>query len=238
MPNNYFQFKEFTIRQEKCAMKVGTDGVLLGAWTAVNESVNRILDVGTGTGIIAIMLAQRTNAQIDAVEIDATAANQAKENILNCPWKNRIRVYSISLQKYVSEAKKNYDLIISNPPYFSNSLTSVDSERNLARHDDMLSLDELFSGISKILKEKGRFAIIHPADSLEVLCSNAAINNLFLNRLTKVFPTPQKSSIRVLCEFSFFNKKLTEDEITIEEYGRHKYSKEFISLTKDFYLNL
>lgn len=236
MANNYFQFKKFTIRQEKCAMKVGTDGVLLGAWVNVG-STQHILDVGTGTGLIAIMIAQRSNASIDAIEIEKTAAEQASENIQNCPWKDRITIYPVSLQEFIEVHNRNYDLIVSNPPYFSNSVSNSDVERKLARQDDMLCKDELFEGISGMLSDKGRFAIIYPSEMLDVLCIKAAAHNLHFIRLTEVFPTSDKLSNRILAEFSFQEERVEKNKIVIEDRGRHKYSQEYIALTKDFYLN-
>ncbi len=236
MPNNYFQFKKFIIEQEKCAMKVGTDGVLLGAWVNVNKA-KRVLDVGTGTGLIAIMLAQRSVASIDAIEIEKVAAKQAAENILNCPWKNRIHLYPISLQDFILEKKSNYDLIVSNPPYFTNSFTNPDSERKLARHNDMLRMDELFEGISGMLSNDGRFAIIYPTEMLNLICGKAADCKLHLIRLTEVFPTPDKQSNRILAEFSFREDRVERNKIIIEDRGRHKYSLEYVEMTKKFYLN-
>ena len=236
MPNNYFQFKKFSIEQDKCAMKVGTDGVLLGAWVNVNN-VRRILDVGTGTGLIAIMLAQRSVAIIDAVEIEKVAAKQAKENILNCPWKNRINIYPISLQDFIKGDKDEYDLIVSNPPFFTNSYANTYSERKLARHDDMLNIDYLFSSSRELLSKKGRFAIIYPSAMLNAILGKAAICKLHLIRLTEVFPTPEKKSNRILAEFSFQEGRIEKNNIIIEDHGRHKYSKEYVEMTKDFYMN-
>lgn len=217
-------------------MKVGTDGVLLGAW-ANTDNVQRVLDIGTGTGLIAIMLAQRSTAGIDAIEIEKIAAKQAIENSSNSPWKDRIRVHPISLQEFLIVHKVKYDLIVSNPPYYTNSYTNPDPERKIARHNEMLSPDELFSGVSEILSAKGRFAIVYPSDLLSTLNEKALKYNLYMNRITEVFPTPQKPSKRILAEFSFQNGIIERNKITIEDNGRHKYSKEYIAITKDFYLN-
>lgn len=237
MANDYFQFKKFTIFQDKCAMKVGTDGVMLGAWVNIEKSYHRILDVGTGTGLIAIMLAQRSKADIDAVEIDEHAAEQADQNRRASLWNNRISVHHISLQDFVDIQKKNYDLIVANPPYFKNSFKNADILRNIARHDDLLSLDALLSSISKLLNESGRFAIIYPAESYATLCEKAERYGLFPNRLTEVFPAPGISSHRILSEFTSIEEKIKKGRITIESGGRHNYSPEYRKLTKDFYLN-
>ncbi|MGD2034064.1 MAG: methyltransferase [Bacteroidales bacterium] len=235
MANDYFQFKKFMIRQDKCAMKVGTDGVLLGAWATV-ENTRRVLDIGTGTGLIAIMLAQRSNAFVDAIEIDETAANQAKENSLESPWDQRVRIYNLSLQDFLTHYDLHYDLIVSNPPYYSNSYCSPDRKRKLARQDEMLNTDDLFIAVSKMLSDRGRFATICPADMPELLEKTARSYGLYPVRMTEVIPVPDKPSKRILIEFSF-NEMITEkNAITIEVGSRHDYSKEYIALTKDFYL--
>ena len=145
MANPYFQFKKFTVWHDKCAMKVGTDGVLLGEW-ASTERCQRILDVGTGTGLIALMLAQRSTAILDAIDIDSDACLQAQENIAKSPFANRIQVYQTSLSEYMPDENIKYDLIVSNPPYFIDSLKCPDTKRNLARHTDTLSLPDLLRG--------------------------------------------------------------------------------------------
>jgi len=147
MPKDYFQFKHFLVKQDRSAFKVGTDGVLLGAWVNIGSSDRRILDVGTGTGVIAIMLAQRCEAIIDAIEIDSEAAEQATINCENSPWQDRLNVYHISLQEYVKTHQKIYDLIVCNPPYFS-SYKNSDSKRDIARHNAILNTEDLLSAIS------------------------------------------------------------------------------------------
>ena len=146
MPNSSFEFKQFTIKQDKCAMKVGTDAVLLGSWATANGS-HLILDVGTGTGIIAMMLAQKTIAHIDAIDIDELACIQAAQNVSESKFFGRVEVMHTSLQQYVKNAQKKYDLIITNPPYFEQSLKSSDEQRSCARHADVLPFDELIDGV-------------------------------------------------------------------------------------------
>ena len=168
MANDYFQFKQFLIKQDKCAMKVCTDACLLGAFAAnrLPLTVHRLLDIGTGTGLLSLMLAQRNlNAVIDAVEIDEAAAEQAKENFNNSPWKERLNVHNEPIQKFAKSINKKYDVIICNPPFFENDLKSNDNQRNLALHSAALSLEELISIVGFLLEKNWKlflFASISP----------------------------------------------------------------------------
>jgi tRNA1Val (adenine37-N6)-methyltransferase len=234
MTNDYFQFKQFTIHQDRCAMKVGTDGVLLGAWTDIGEA-KRILDIGTGTGLIALMLAQRSDALIDAIEIDREAAMQAAENVETSPWKNRIRIINTSLNEFIS-GKQSYDLIVTNPPYFMNALPATDARRTIARHDHQLNLNGLLRSVKNVLAPDGRFDIILPPEVFHVLTKLATAEFLHSARKTLVHTAPGKPVKRILAEFSGIMKEELYSEIVIEKYGRHKYSEEYIGLTKDFYL--
>jgi tRNA1Val (adenine37-N6)-methyltransferase len=236
MSNTYFRFRQFTINQDRCAMKVGTDGVLLGAWVTI-ESAKNILDIGTGTGLIALMLAQRSCAQIDAIEIDAEAATQAAENANSSDWRERINIICTSLQEY-SLSGPGYDLIVTNPPYFSNSLPAPDWKRNLARHNHQLTFSELLAGIQRLLLPKGRFGIVLPTETFNNFLSLAILNRFHLVRRTLVQPSPAKQANRVLAEFSFLKEEIQTTDLVIEMYGRHKYSEEYIELTEAFYLNM
>ncbi len=163
MPNTWFRFKQFTIEQQHAAMKVGTDGVLLGAWTSVPDPGGRVLDVGTGTGLIALMIAQRTkDVWVDALEIDPLSAGQAKENFQDSPWKDRLNCIHSSFQDYAIQNNDRYDLIICNPPFFSGSMKTDSKEKNLARHDDSLSLGEIFRGSVPLMKETTILCLILP----------------------------------------------------------------------------
>jgi tRNA1Val (adenine37-N6)-methyltransferase len=217
-------------------MKVGTDGVLLGAWTNT-MGIKKILDIGTGTGLIALMLAQRSAAIIDALEIDALAAGQALENVNNSPWNNRIHVICDSFQDY-SKSKNQYDLIVSNPPYFKNSLRTPDNLRAMARHDDDLTMDEIICGLKNILVPEGRFCMIWPYSELQIVRTSFNKAGLFESRITYVSPLPGKPIKRAMIEFSFFEKKTEESMLVIEEFGRHQYSEDFKELTKAYYLSL
>ncbi len=237
MANNYFQFKKFTIQQDKAAMKVGTDGVLLGTWCSV-EGKKNILDVGCGTGLISLMMAQRNvNAHIQAIEIDEDAAQQAYENASKTEWDHRIEVHHISFQDFVASEAEKYDLIVSNPPFFTDSLKNDSLKKSMARHDESLSFSDLLSGVSEVLHKDGCFSVVLPFDQKEIFVLLAKINGLYLNRIMYVKPTPTKEVKRVLMEFSFYNITIVEEELIVEEFGRHQYSEKFKELTKDFYLD-
>lgn len=217
-------------------MKVGIDGVMLGAWANIENAAN-ILDVGTGTGLIAIMLAQRNaNASIDAVEIDGMACEQAMENAANCMWKERINIIHGKFQTFANIVQKRYDLIVSNPPYFIASLQSPEMQRTVARHSTLLNQDDLLSGIAKILAEKGKFCAIFPYIEANIFIAKAAAINIFCNKKTNVKPNYEKPVKRILLEFSRDKQKLSETTICIETDERHNYSNEYKALTKDFYL--
>ena len=236
MPNNYFKFKQFTIYQNNCAMKVGTDGVLLGAFARI-KGIKTILDIGTGTGLIALMLAQRSNANITAIEIEKQASNQAKINIEKSIFKKQINIKNISLQRFYKKNIEKFDLIVSNPPYFQNSYKSDTNERTIARHTTELTYNELISISAKILNNNGYICIIIPKDEEGNIEKISKINKLFIIEKINIKPTSQKPSKRIIITFSKIKKLLKESEIIIETTGRHNYSKEYINLTKDFYLN-
>lgn len=238
MPNPYFQFKRFTVRQDRCAMKVGTDGVLLGAWCGVEEA-SSILDIGTGTGLVALMAAQRSSAEVVAVELDESAASQAAENVAESPWRERITVVCASVQDYAEKAKRKFDHIVSNPPYFQDSLKSPREGRSLARHTDSLSYEDLVKAVVALLRPAGRFSVVVPTSEFEDMKRCAASVGLRCSRRTDVLPTPTSASKRVLAQFVL--TEVTEpvaETLVIEAYGRHQYSEQYISLTKDFYLKM
>ena len=236
MANSYFKFKQFTIEQNQAAMKVGTDGVLLGAWCNCLKA-KKILDVGTGTGLIALMCAQRNiDAKIDAVEIDEKAYQQAMLNVSNSPWKQRIVLVNESFQNYTNQGEIKYDLVVSNPPFFNNSLKNDCHQKSMARHTDTLGYDELVSGVIKILDNEGKFSVILPSDVKDEFTIIAKRKGLFINRILHVRPTPSKAEKRVLLEFGLNSNELEENTMILEEFGRHGYSEYYKELTKDFYL--
>jgi tRNA1Val (adenine37-N6)-methyltransferase len=234
--NSYFQFKQFRIVQQRSAMKVGMDGVLLGAWTNASD-VNRILDIGTGTGLIALMLAQKNaSAQIDAIEIERDACEEAVFNVRQSDWKDRIGVHCQSFQEFVAETNTKYNLIVSNPPFFSNGVKAPAEIRAKARHANALPLDVLISGAAKLLNENGRITLILPAEQLQKVENLAKINRLSLSRVCRVKPNPAKSDFRILVELTNKPVALQDEKLMIEFEQHHDYTPEYRELTKDFYL--
>lgn len=238
MANKPFNFKQFTVAQERCAMKVGTDGVLLGAWVSIENSPQSILDIGAGTGVISLQLAQRSLAEtIDAIEIDNDAYEQCTENFENSPWADRLFCYHASIQEFVSEIEETYDLIISNPPFYSENFKSENSARDIARFTDALPFDHLAISASRLLSENGTFAVILPKKEETHFIEIAAKSNLFPKRICTVKGTPTSEEKRSLLEFTF-QKNNPSLETLVLETKRHLYTKEYRDLVKDFYLKM
>ena len=235
MANSYFKFKQFTIYHDKCAMKVGTDGVLLGAWCNAENNA-KILDIGTGTGLIALMIAQRCNSIVDAIEIDNSAYLQAKDNINRSEWRDRVNVENISFQSFGKTKTKKYNIIVTNPPYFVNSLLTTDNNRAVARHGISLSHTDIIDGVVSLLLPDGSFNIILPYTEGSIFIAEAALKGLYCIRKTNVLPVPKRKPKRLLLEFKKNKMPLIEDSIVIENFKRHNYSDEYKKLTKDFYL--
>ena len=265
-----FRFKQFTVWHDRCAMKVGTDAVLLGAWTplpenlySVSEAVctlsaqrSNILDIGTGSGVIALMLAQRCpNALIDAIDIDPDAISQAAENFAASPWSNRLHAHCTSLQSFQTSTKKcpygfsrsfealprlelstiNYQLIVSNPPYFVNALKNPDKQRQTARHTDSLSYAELLQGVSRLLADDGIFAVILPAEGEDTFLALAQETGLYPLQKTYVHPTPSKQPKRILMALQKSVTDCSVTHFTIASADSPR-SEEYQRLTQDFYL--
>lgn len=216
-------------------MKVGTDGVLLGAWATIGDNVNRILDIGTGTGIVALMLAQRSMAHIDAVEIDESSAKQAKVNFELSQWANRLAIHQTDFQSYGKSCMLKYDLVVSNPPYFSRSLKSPELARTLVRHTDLLPHNHLLEGVSLVLSPEGSFCAVFPYTEGNVFVALAATYGLYCNRRLNVYSVPGKPVIRVLLQFSFARGLMEEQDIYIHT-KEGQYTEIYRNLTKDFYL--
>jgi tRNA1Val (adenine37-N6)-methyltransferase len=239
MPNSKFQFKKFNILQDKTAMKVGTDGVLLGAWAKL-PSCGIALDVGTGTGLIALMMAQRnSNLIIKALEIDGDTAAQAIQNVESSPWNDRISVLHDSFQYFITIGKNNFDLIITNPPFFRNSVKSNHEPRSKARHADILPLETIIKGAKQLLKPDGTLAIVLPVAEHGAFSEIAHEYGFYEYRRLIVFPNLAKPSVRVLSQWGLTQINDTEiKELVIEPLHRHHYSVEYIMLTKEFYLKM
>ena len=234
MANNYFNFKQFTIYQDKSAFKVGTDGVLLGAYTDVT-GVNRILDIGSGTGLISIMLAQRCEAEITAIEPDDESYIQTCENVSHCDWHERIKVEHTDLQN-LNQVQGKFDLIVTNPPFFSDSLKSPDLRKSFARHNDSLTSDGILEGVSKLLEDEGRLQLILPYVEGNVFIAEANKYGLYCNNILKIKPLPSSEIRRLILTFSKNQIKPAESFLTIEHGRRHEFTEEYKNLTKEFYL--
>jgi tRNA1Val (adenine37-N6)-methyltransferase len=234
MHGTVFRFKQFTIHQERCAMKVGTDGVLLGAWASL-EGVTSLLDVGTGTGLVALMAAQRApGATVHAVEIDPAACSQARENIARCPWASRVTLFEGPVQQFIPPLP--YDTILCNPPYFTRSTPSPDAARGIARHCETLAREELLDVAGRAMAPGGSLQVILPVDEGERFVALAAGRGWHLARLTTVRPTPGKPPKRVLLRLAREVAPAPRDEIVLE-IARHARHESHRALTRDFYLD-
>ena len=236
-----FRFKEFTVNQDKTAMKVGTDAVLLGAWASLEAYPDTILDVGAGTGVIALMLAQRSNAMtIDAVEVEENAYEQTVENFEQSPWGDRLFCYNASFQEFAAEMQEEeeeYDLIISNPPFYTDTFETEDEARNKARFTSALSFNDLLKGAVAILAKTGAFVTIIPAKEEVSFVALAKENGLFLNKVCHVKGNKDSDVKRSLLSFSFTETDCSKETLIIE-IARHQYTPEYIALTEDFYLKM
>ena len=234
-----FTFKQFAIEQDRCAMKIGTDGVLLGAWAPIDNHPFSILDIGTGTGIIALMLAQRSEAQqIDALEIDEAAYEQATDNFENSPWNDRLFCFHAGLDEFIEEPEEEYDLIVSNPPFYSEDYKTENESRDLARFQDAMPFEQLLEAADLLLSEHGIFTVIIPFKEEENFIAFANEFELYPLKITRVKGTPTTEIKRSLLAFS--RNETTDlpiDELVIET-ARHVYTQEYIGLTKDFYLKM
>jgi tRNA1Val (adenine37-N6)-methyltransferase len=231
----HFHFKQFVVKHDRCTMKVGTDAVLLGAWVIVNDA-KRILDIGSGSGVIALMAAQRTNdAQIDAVEIEKNDAEQARENVLNSPWPTRVFVHNVPVQEFT--ASKPYDVIISNPPYFNNSQQPPDKRRHQTRHTVSLDYISLINAVLRHLKHDGKFDVILPFTEGLQFIDLAAQSGLFCSRKYSFRTRPAKPIERWLLEFSYQELPIEQGEVVLYEKGL-EWSESYVTLTRDYYLKL
>lgn len=233
--NNYFRFKQFTIIQEKSAMKVGVDSVLLGAWAPLTNP-SRILDIGTGTGLLALMMAQRSpQSLIDAVEIDRDAFEEACYNVQQSKWADRITVIHKSFQQFAEECTEKYDFIICNPPYFKNTNGIKNDSRVKARDNESLSLADLFRGVKKILSVDGYFCLIYPIEDYPEMEKNAANCELFVNKKLLIRSKCVAKHIRVAMCFANTFKDFFVDEMVLHGDVRGKYSDKYMNLVSEFH---
>ncbi len=238
MPNHYFEFKAFRVEQDQCAMKVCTDACLFGAWTAaiINEfeiAPKSILDIGAGTGLLSLMLAQACSAQIDAIEMETGAATQAAANCKASPWKDRINVIPLALQAF----KKNeplYDLIISNPPFYEQDLKSPNSNKNLAHHSEALTLKELIASVKQLLTPYGYFAVLLPFERKAPFIAMAEKEDFYVQECTDVHQTEKHPPFRTMLLLSSAQATIKTNSITIKI--NKEYSPEFRALLTPYYL--
>lgn len=235
MSKNIFQFKRFSVKQELCAMKVGTDGTLLGAWANVPQVDSRILDIGTGTGLVALMMAQRfPQAKVVGIDIDDNAVLQAKENVMNSPFGDRIMINREDVTKMID--KEGYGAIVCNPPYFVDALTCPQEQRTIARHAVTLNYQTLMEAARRLLKENGLLSIVIPSDYLNNIENAAAFEHLFIRRICQIKTTPNKLPKRLLIEIAkqpLDTVNFTEEVLEILPGQRSGWYHE---LTKDFYI--
>lgn len=243
-----FKFKEFTVAQDRCAQKIGTDAVLLGSWVNTHQEPKTILDIGSGTGVISLMLAQRYHSSnIEALEIDVDAYEQATENFENSPWGDRLFCFHAAFQEFYEEVEERYDLIVSNPPFYEamsvKNSEQIEDKRQQARFDEALPFEELVYGVYQLLESDGTFACIIPKDREEHFLKITSHFQLVPVRTTYVKGTKNSKVKRCLMEFRFREsvqnnpKSLKTDTLVIEK-SRHDYTQEYISLTQDFYLKM
>jgi len=236
MAGNYFKFKQFTVHQEYSAFRITTDSVMLGAWAAV-EGARSILDIGTGTGILALMAAQRSDARIVAIEPDRNSFMQAGLNITASQWHGRITLLNTSIQEYRPSGNLLFDAIITNPPYFVDSLLNPSESKARARHTVSMSYTDLLEAVARLLAPAGTLHLVLPVTGASVFVALAREYNLHCQRRMFIRPTPVKPPVRVLVSMQRGSPQCRDEpEMVIEKGGRHLYSDEYVSLTKDFYL--
>lgn len=234
-----FHFKQFSVKQDRCEMKIGTDGVLLGAWCPIENNPKTILDIGAGTGILSLQLAQRSQAfQIDAIEIDENAYEECVENFERSPWGDRLFCFHASLEEFIAEPEEEYDLIVSNPPFYSEDFKTGSQTRDLARFQDALPFEELINAAQLLLSENGIFSVIIPFKEEATFIALCEEVSLYPIKITRVKGTPSSPIIRSLLAFKRYELPVLTVNVLIIENTRHHYTEEYVALTKDFYLKM
>jgi tRNA1Val (adenine37-N6)-methyltransferase len=230
-----FRLKQFNINDANCTMRVGTDAVLLGCWVETTGA-GTILDIGTGSGLIALMLAQKSDAAIDAIDIDETSIRQAQENIRQSPWPERIKAYHVSLQVFTTSHEDCYDLVVSNPPFYTNFYKAADKKKNVARHTDLLTYETLARAASQLLRPGGRCCLILPYNESMRFRELALQKGLHLNRYLLIRPKVNKEVNRIIMEFSATRKESRSEELIIR-HTDDSYTREYMTFTSPYYLD-
>jgi len=226
-----FCFKRFSVNHSQSSMKVGTEAVLLGAWLPVPDNCKEILEIGCGCGVISLMLAQRCNAHITGIDIDEKSVKEAQNNAENSLWKNNVHFLHENVQHFAQKSKQKFDLIVSNPPFFENSLKSPKINKNISKHNVTLTFEELCASVDTLLLDDGAFGIILPADAKEKFEILAEKNHLYATKKTYIYPTSTKKENRVLMRFERKNRHCTEEKLVIRDKG---YTDEYYQLVKDY----
>lgn len=237
MGSDIFRFKQFEIEQRHSAMRVGTDGIIVGSWADVRGDERYILDIGCGTGLIALMMAQRSlESRVDAVEIEPLAAQEAHYNAARSPWSDRVVIYEKSIQEYVLSCDKRYDLIISNPPFFINSPHNEHLAKAAARHASLLPYSDLVDGVVSLLAPTGRFVAIFPYSEAGIFMAKAALSGLYCNKQLNIHPIVDRPIKRIAAEFSFSKSEIQVQDLVIETHTKGEYTEKYRQLTAPFYL--
>jgi len=235
MRNQYFQFKQFHLQHGDLGLKTTTEACIFGAWMTILSSEKRILDIGSGTGLLSLMVAQRFEVDIDAVEINAEMVELCHLNFSKSPWKSRVKVIQSPIQQFKPE--KKYDLIFSNPPFFRNHLAGKSATKNMALHDQLLSQEDLFTSVSGLLSDQGRFAVMYPKSEAEKLAILFETNGFYCNEKLFIKDTLAKSVLRVIQVFSRITSITNEETLIIKKIDGD-YTEEFIRYLKPYYLRL
>lgn len=235
--NQVFRFKQFHVTDNRSTMKVGTDAVLLGAW-ATPPPEGRILDIGTGCGVIAMMMAQKSEAYITAIDIHRPSVQQSEDNFGLSPWPKRLNAINISLEDFTLTHKACFDYIVSNPPFFLNSLKPQKNSLLLAKHADYRFMDLFTGSIASLLKTSGKAAFIIPLNLSETILSKSADQGLYMVRRANIFSKPSTAQTRVMVELARTETRTAEEEMIFIRNADHRYNEDYKALTKDFYLFL